>query len=81
MQYRFTKEDWVVVILSAGLANLACQFIFFKILDLEVNFAVKTLNLGVFQAPPYRDIRHSLIATFCLNVFLVVLALGVIIFL
>lgn len=81
MQYRFTKEDWVVVILSAVLANSACQYVAFKLLDLEIYFAVKTLNLGVFQAPPYRDARLFLLATFWSNVFLVLLAIGVIIFL
>ena len=81
MQYRFTKEDWVAVILFTVLVNSVCQFIAFKLLDLEVYFAVRTLNLGVFQAPPYRDARLFFITTFCFNVFLVLLALGAIIFL
>lgn len=81
MQYRFTKEDWVAVVLFAILANLACQFVALKLLDIEIYFAIKTLNLGVLQTRPYLDVRHSLMATFWLNVFLVLLGIGVIILL
>ena len=74
---KLEKIDWIWLGLFVVTLAILCHMFVIRVMRLEVAIAIKTLNLGVLQAPPYTEMVRVENAVIGLSLVFCFISLGV----